>query len=265
MKRRVARIGISLGIVMGIIGAGCRDSQPQSREATPATSGEEQIDLSSAPTSVVRQALTQACQSEFEAIAQTSDTDSTASDFQINDYTLQPDGTFNAQWTTGGEDGGTCRVSVEGRVIALVYAPQATNQPLVTGRSPESPAASPSPPSPPSSPAAPERTPSPDPSPSPTPTPTPEEDGASGSPTQPGSAINPSRAALLAANEPGSRINVRSEPTTQSNAPHYGIPGDRVQVIREAEGAEGYTWYYVKFDSSGAEGWVREDFISFSL
>ncbi|MGJ3246377.1 MAG: SH3 domain-containing protein [Elainellaceae cyanobacterium] len=263
MKLRAARIAVSLGIGMGIVVIGCRDSQPQLGELTTGTSDEEQIDLLTASPSVVQQALTHACQSEFEAIAQTPDANSTATDFQISDYTLQPDGTFNAQWTTESEEGGTCRVNAEGRVIALVYAP--TNQPLVTGRSPESPAASPSPPSPPSSPTASDRTPSPSPSPSPTPTPPLDEDDTPRSPTQPGSAINPRRAALLAANEPGSQINVRSQPTTQSNAPHYGVPGDRVQVLREADGADGYTWYYVRFDGSGAEGWIREDFISFSL
>jgi len=69
--------------------------------------------------------------------------------------------------------------------------------------------------------------------------------------------------AVLYADEPGSQINLRSAPTTQSASPSYGIPGDKVETLRAVKGADGYTWYYIRFDRSGAEGWVRGDLIRF--
>ena len=67
--------------------------------------------------------------------------------------------------------------------------------------------------------------------------------------------------ATLYTRDSGSRINIRSSPTTQSLALHYGLSGDNVEVSREVKGESGYTWYYVKFSKSGAQGWVRGDLI----
>ncbi|MGI0486919.1 SH3 domain-containing protein [Pantanalinema rosaneae CENA516] len=69
--------------------------------------------------------------------------------------------------------------------------------------------------------------------------------------------------AMLSGQQPGSRVNVRSQPTTNASAPHYGLVGDRVEVLDSAQGySDNYTWYYVKF-RSGATGWVRGDFVTF--
>lgn len=67
--------------------------------------------------------------------------------------------------------------------------------------------------------------------------------------------------ATLTAIDPGSAINVRSVPTTESYSPHYGVVGDRVEVIDTAQGNDGYMWHYVKFNNSSAEGWVRGDLV----
>lgn len=67
--------------------------------------------------------------------------------------------------------------------------------------------------------------------------------------------------ATLTAVEPGSEINVRSAPTTESYSPHYGLAGDRVEVIDTTQGNDGYVWHYVRFNNSGVEGWVRGDLI----
>lgn len=56
---------------------------------------------------------------------------------------------------------------------------------------------------------------------------------------------------------PGSQINVYSQPSTQSNSPSYGVPGDRVIVTRQVQVADRSIWYYVRFPS-GAEGWVQQ-------
>jgi len=69
------------------------------------------------------------------------------------------------------------------------------------------------------------------------------------------------RPATLTAQTPDSQINVRSAPTTTAASPHYGVVGDRVEVLRETI-QDGDRWNYVKF-SSGAEGWIRADFIRY--
>lgn len=63
--------------------------------------------------------------------------------------------------------------------------------------------------------------------------------------------------------EAGSRINVRSAPTIASSRAHYGLAGDRVEVMRSMLGSDRYKWNYVKF-SSGAKGWVRGDFVKYT-
>ncbi len=60
---------------------------------------------------------------------------------------------------------------------------------------------------------------------------------------------------------PGSQINVRSQPSTLSPAPSYGIPGDRVQILNSTRGTDGYTWHYVEFSQSRVRGWVRGDLL----
>ncbi len=76
--------------------------------------------------------------------------------------------------------------------------------------------------------------------------------------------INPSRTAQLITQAANSQINLRSLPTTQSTAQGYGLGGDQITLLRLAEGEGGFSWYYVKFAQSGAEGWVRGDFIDTS-
>ena len=76
-----------------------------------------------------------------------------------------------------------------------------------------------------------------------------------------GKALSPPQAAQLIAAQPESRINLRSQPSTTASAKGYGLVGDPVQLLRSAQGGDG-TWYYVKFEQSGAEGWIRGDFIN---
>ncbi len=90
-----------------------------------------------------------------------------------------------------------------------------------------------------------------------TPTPNPPEPGVGGT----GQAVNPPQAAQLIAAQPEAQINLRSQPTTTSSAKGYGVVGDPVQLLRSAQASDG-TWYFVKFEKSGAEGWIRGDFIN---
>lgn len=75
-------------------------------------------------------------------------------------------------------------------------------------------------------------------------------------------AINPVRVAYLSAQQPGSQINLRSQPTTQSDVEGQGLAGDEIQLLRLAEGEGGYSWYYLKVSPAGKAGWVRGDFIN---
>jgi uncharacterized protein YgiM (DUF1202 family) len=63
------------------------------------------------------------------------------------------------------------------------------------------------------------------------------------------------------ATNPKSQINLRSTPSTSSKRLGYGKVGERVQVVEQKAGADGYTWYKVRFPRSGTQGWIRKDFI----
>lgn len=67
--------------------------------------------------------------------------------------------------------------------------------------------------------------------------------------------------AVLTATNPKSRINFRSAPSTSSKRLGYGTVGERVQVVEQKAGADGSTWYKVRFPRSGTQGWIRKDFI----
>lgn len=73
--------------------------------------------------------------------------------------------------------------------------------------------------------------------------------------------INPPKSAALTAQQADAQINLRAQPTTASASKGYGLVGDSVKLLQAAEGEDGLTWYYVKFSESGAEGWIRGDFV----
>ncbi len=70
------------------------------------------------------------------------------------------------------------------------------------------------------------------------------------------------RPAMLTANLATSQINVRVNPSTQSGIAYSGYAGDRVDILKQTQASDGYTWYYVTFDHFGAKGWVRGDLVS---
>lgn len=72
------------------------------------------------------------------------------------------------------------------------------------------------------------------------------------------------RPATLSAMDINSRINVRSTPSVTAKAMHYGTVGDRIEVLRTMSQPEDMDWHYVRFGSSGAEGWVRADFVRYA-
>lgn len=75
------------------------------------------------------------------------------------------------------------------------------------------------------------------------------------------------RVGTLIANDRGSQINLRSQPTAQSRAVGYGLAGDKVNILKcqkdtDSAGSS-LNWCQVKFMESGAVGWIRSDFIEF--
>lgn len=88
--------------------------------------------------------------------------------------------------------------------------------------------------------------------------------GINPAPSRPPS--NSARFASLTAS-PGSRINMRLQPTVYSSTPSYGVPGDQVRVIQcvqdqDSRGSD-LNWCKVQFVNSKAIGWIRSDFILF--
>jgi hypothetical protein len=73
--------------------------------------------------------------------------------------------------------------------------------------------------------------------------------------------IYPNAPAQLIAKQPKARINVRQEPGENEKIAHYGLAGDRVKMMYSRRDEAGKMWYQVKFETSGAEGWVRGDFV----
>ncbi|HEY9827069.1 MAG TPA: SH3 domain-containing protein [Stenomitos sp.] len=79
---------------------------------------------------------------------------------------------------------------------------------------------------------------------------------------------SPQSAAVLVANDPQARINLRAAPRKDAPILGYGLVGDPVHLITymSPEGdrlsaSDDQGWYFVKFDRSGAEGWIRADFV----
>lgn len=70
------------------------------------------------------------------------------------------------------------------------------------------------------------------------------------------------RSAQLRTNDRFSPVNVRVSPSVQSKALHIGFTGDRVKVLSQQSGSDGRMWYQVRFENTGATGWVRGDFVA---
>ncbi len=75
------------------------------------------------------------------------------------------------------------------------------------------------------------------------------------------------RVGTLTAHNRGSQITLRSQATVRSRSLGYGLAGDRVQIYlcqpdTDTRGSQ-LNWCNVQFLESGANGWIRSDFIIF--
>ncbi|MEM9218638.1 MAG: SH3 domain-containing protein [Cyanobacteria bacterium P01_F01_bin.150] len=71
----------------------------------------------------------------------------------------------------------------------------------------------------------------------------------------------PSGKGWLRTQNPEGKVNIRTQPTTDSAAPHYGLPGDPVTILKYTEHHQGHVWYFVRFEDTAVEGWVQDDLI----
>jgi hypothetical protein len=79
--------------------------------------------------------------------------------------------------------------------------------------------------------------------------------------SSPSATSQPVKEGVLVAQDPQAQINVRTGAGSSFERRHYGVVGDKVTVITSVRGKDGYTWYQIKFPTSGADGWVRDEFI----
>jgi hypothetical protein len=70
-----------------------------------------------------------------------------------------------------------------------------------------------------------------------------------------------SKEGILIAQDSKTQINVRAGAGLNFPSRHYGVVGDKVIIMNSVRGEDGSTWYQIKFPISGADGWVRNDFI----
>lgn len=70
--------------------------------------------------------------------------------------------------------------------------------------------------------------------------------------------------------EPGSRVNMRLEPSTNSDIQSYVLVGQYVtylyssahyDVLYHSRDAQDNTWYFVEYEPTQTRGWIREDFL----
>lgn len=68
--------------------------------------------------------------------------------------------------------------------------------------------------------------------------------------------------AEVIASDPEVAINVRTQPSTESDAILAVKSGEPVDVLQQTLGKDTYTWYKLKFPKrNGIEGWMRGDFV----
>jgi Bacterial SH3 domain len=74
--------------------------------------------------------------------------------------------------------------------------------------------------------------------------------------------IEPNVPGEIVTQRPKARVNMRSAPGEKSAIAHFGLGGDKVMLLASGRDVAEQMWYQVKFVGSGAEGWVRGDFVS---
>ena len=74
----------------------------------------------------------------------------------------------------------------------------------------------------------------------------------------------PFDSATLTAKDVNAQVNLRESASATARLLGYGLVNDRVRISTQQPGGDGFNWYRVQFNRSGAEGWIRSDFINFN-
>jgi hypothetical protein len=69
---------------------------------------------------------------------------------------------------------------------------------------------------------------------------------------------------VLLAKDDDANINIRVGAGKSFRNVHYGLAGDKVSVLNSMQSSDGDVWYQIKFNTSGADGWVHQDFVKFN-
>ena len=67
--------------------------------------------------------------------------------------------------------------------------------------------------------------------------------------------------AVVTAKDPDVAINIRAQPSTESESVLAVKPGEQGEVLQQKQGKDTYTWYKLKFAKTETEGWMRGDFV----
>lgn len=67
--------------------------------------------------------------------------------------------------------------------------------------------------------------------------------------------------AVITAQDANAEVNVRSQPSQQSEAIGQGQVGDAVVLGRSEVAADDHLWYHVTFPTTQTIGWIRSDFL----
>jgi hypothetical protein len=65
----------------------------------------------------------------------------------------------------------------------------------------------------------------------------------------------------LTASTLGAKITLHANPDATSRSLGYGLVGDQVKFLQHTVGKDNHIWYQVLFPTSGAIGWIQDNFI----
>lgn len=75
------------------------------------------------------------------------------------------------------------------------------------------------------------------------------------------SPVNPPGKGWIRTKDSNGRVNIRTQPTTDSAVSASAVAGDEVKILRQTAYHQGHVWFFVQFVETEKEGWVRDDLL----
>jgi len=72
---------------------------------------------------------------------------------------------------------------------------------------------------------------------------------------------NPPGKGWIKTKDTNGRVNIRTQPTTDSAVSSAAVAGDEVKILKQTTHHQGHVWYFVQFVETEKEGWVRDDLL----